>query len=189
MGGSSRCIGGLAQDGRSVRLLTPTGENHTTASPLQIGQVWALTFTPRPGVLAPHVEDVIVTQQRLVGTEPNLLRHLLQRVNPWRGSIDVLFGGVLSYTSSGNGFVCERLGVPGQSIGFWIPDRQLTLRADGKHYEYPTSRGLSYVGEPDAIAVIPAGTLVRVSLARWWKPQDADPNFEDRCYLQLSGWY
>ena len=39
------------------------------------------------------------------------------------------------------------------------------------------------------IKVIPAGTLVRVSLARWWRPEDSEPNFEERCYLQLSGWY
>lgn len=25
--------------------------------------------------------------------------------------------------------------------------------------------------------------------ARRWKPRDADPSFEERCYAQLSGWY
>lgn len=190
MGGSSRCIGSLAQSGDSVRLLTAAGENHTTASPLHIGEVWDIAYTPRPNRIAPHVEDALVTRETRVGAQPNLRQHLLTRVNPWRGSIDELFGGVLGYTGSGNGYISEALGVPDRSIGFWVPDRDLVLRADGKHYDYdPHSRGLSYVGEPEAIPRIPAGTLVRVSLARWWKPRDADPAFEERCYLQLSGWY
>jgi len=33
---------------------------------------------------------------------------------------------------------------------------------------------------------IPADTLLRVSLARWW---DNEGRHEERCYLQLSGWY
>lgn len=33
---------------------------------------------------------------------------------------------------------------------------------------------------------IPQGTVLRMSLANWWKKGDSD---EERCYLQLSGWY
>ena len=36
--------------------------------------------------------------------------------------------------------------------------------------------------------MIPAGTLVRVSLAHWWRPED-DHTGELRCYVQLSGWF
>jgi hypothetical protein len=39
----------------------------------------------------------------------------------------------------------------------------------------------------DAIAVIPDGALIRFSLARW-KAFPPGVN-EERCYLQLSGWY
>jgi hypothetical protein len=113
-------------------------------------------------------------------------------VAPWRGGIDQIFGGLVRYTGSGNGYVCERIGIPDGSTGFWIPDRDLHLRDDGKHYDYgaglPRS-GLSYVGELATIDPIPAGALLRVSLARWWKPHDAEPGFEERCYLQLSGWF
>jgi hypothetical protein len=28
---------------------------------------------------------------------------------------------------------------------------------------------------------------MRISLARWWKPDDSE--LSERCYLQLSGWY
>lgn len=192
MGGASRCIGGISHDGKSVRLLNSNGGHWDTTAPFQIGQIWDMAYTPAATPVPPHTEDVLVSQYQLAGTEPNLLAHLLTRVQPWRGGINQVFGGVLDYTSNNNGYICQRRGVPAHSTWFWIPDRDLTLRADGKHYDYPDgyfSRGLSYVGEPPALPTLQAGTLIRVSLARWWKPDDADPNFEERCYLQLSGWY
>ena len=187
-----RCIGGIVDDGRSVRLLTASGEHWPTDAPFMIGQIWEVNFQTPVNLVAPHVEDVILTRQQYVGVQPNLRGHLIKRVSPWQGGIDQLFNGFLSYTQSKNGFICERLGVPTQSTGFWIPDHDLVLRSDGKHYDYRfgyMDRGLSYVGEPAALPVLPAGALVRVSLARWWKPKDAAPDFEKRCYLQLSGWY
>jgi hypothetical protein len=107
-----------------------------------------------------------------------------------------LFGGVLGYTSNSNGYVSKSRGVPDRSTWFWFPDKDLTLRSDGTHYDYPMKmflgvtqqRGLAYVGELPPPPTIPAGTLVRVSLARWWSP-DADADFELRCYAQLSGWF
>lgn len=192
MAGTSRCIGGIAGDGTPLRLLTSEGANHTATSPFTIGQIWELSCTPRTNIVPPHVEDVLVTGQRFVGQQHNLHQHLLGRVHHWRGSIDTIFGGVLGYTANDNAYVSEPRGVPDQSTGFWIPDRDLVLRDDGRHYDYVydwTRKGLSYVGEPAPIQAIPAGTLVRVSLARWWKPDNADEALEERCYLQLSGWY
>lgn len=103
---------------------------------------------------------------------------------------------VLGFTGNHNAYVAESRGVPDRSTWFWVPDKDLTLRADG-HYDYPSTmfwgttvpHGLDYVGEPTPPAVISAGTLVRVSLARWWKPRDADPDFPERCYAQLLGWF
>ena len=192
MGGTSRCIGGIAQDGTSVRLLNNHGGHWDTTAPFQVGQIWDMTYTAVAAPTAPHTEDVLVANYRLVGTQANLRAHLLTRVQPWRGGINQVYGGVLGYTSNNNGYICQRLGVPALSTWFWIPDRDLTLRADDKHYDYPdgyVARGLSYVGEPQPIPALPAGTLIRVSLARWWKPDDAEPDFEERCYLQLSGWF
>jgi hypothetical protein len=194
MGGSSRCIGGISHDEKSVRLLTSAGGHWDTSAPFRIGQIWDIAYMPVAAAIRPHTEDVKISQYQLVGTEPNLRAHLLTRVTPWRGGIDQVFGGVLGYTGNNNGYVCRRLGVPAHSTWFWIPDRDLTLRSDGKHYDYPygygyQSRGLSYVGEPPALPTLPAGTLIRVSLARWWRPEDAEPDFEERCFLQLSGWY
>ncbi len=47
---------------------------------------------------------------------------------------------------------------------------------------------IPYVGlKENPPEIIPQGTLLRLSLAHWWTPEDADT--EERCYLQLSGWY
>lgn len=191
MGGTRRCFGGLTEDDRSVRLLTAAGGYFDTGAPFQVGEVWDMQFTPAANTVPPHVEDVLVTAWQKVSDEPNLRVHLLARVTTWQGGIDQIFGGVLGYTGSNNGYVSEDRGIPPQSTGFWSPDKDLNLRGD-KHYDcqqFWIQRGLSYVGEPAAIPVISAGTLVRVSLARWWKPDDADDDFEERCYAQLSGWY
>ena len=49
-------------------------------------------------------------------------------------------------------------------------------------------RTLTFVGFQEPIETIPAGALVRVSLAHWWRPED-DQTGELRCYVQLSGWF
>ena len=44
---------------------------------------------------------------------------------------------------------------------------------------------ISYVGSDEPLNTIEEGSLIRLSLAHWWKPEDSDD--EERCYLQLSG--
>lgn len=187
MSGASRCIGGLMQDGRSVRLMKPNGQ-WDTGSNFDIGDIWDIDVTSVGGLVHPHTEDVTVTKRVFVGQQQDMVAHLLSRIAPWRGGIDQVFGGWLGFTGSGNGYISHAKGVPNHSTWFWVPDNDLTLRDDGKHYDYPGHKGMSYVGEPKAIPVIQAGTLVRLSLARWWRPQDIE-DMEERCYLQLSGWF
>src|ERR1035437_6232818 len=177
MHGNDRCIGALAADNQSLRLLNQHGGHQSITSPFQIGQLWDLEWT-RPGALTPpHVEDVFIRTYQLVGTQQDLRGYLLGRVEPWRGGVEHLFDELLDFTSKNNGYICKRVGVPNRSTGFWLLDRDLTVQGDGKHFDYPSdfgdARSIAYVGEPPASRVIPAGTLVRVSLARWWRPRDA----------------
>lgn len=187
MSGVSRCIGGLLQDGKSVRLIKQNGQ-WDTSSQFNIGDIWDIDFTHPSTLVGPHTENIIVTKRSYVGEQKNISTHLLSRLEPWQGDIDQVFEGKLGFTGSGNGYISHGKGVPEYSTWFWVPDEDLILRDDGKHYDYPGNRGMSYVGEPAAIPIIEAGTLVRLSLARWWKPQDID-DIEERCYLQLSGWF
>ena len=47
---------------------------------------------------------------------------------------------------------------------------------------------LTFVGFQEPLEIIPAGTLLRVSLAHWWRPEDT-PEAEECRYAQLSGWF
>jgi hypothetical protein len=191
-------VGGLDLDtNRGVRLLQPNWAYQPGDTDYDIGQVWKIECEPRPGLRPPHVEDVLVHRRELVGRELGLRKLLLERVQVWRGAPNQTFEGLVRPTFHGSGYVNNIMGVPSVSTGFWQPDRPLTLteEATGPHYHYPMPHGsravrsLKYVGYAPSLPVIPAGTLVRLSLARWWRPEEASTEVEERCYLQLSGWY
>jgi hypothetical protein len=55
-------------------------------------------------------------------------------------------------------------------------------------YKEPHERIRAAAWVDTSIPIIKANTLIPVSLAKWWHPKE-NPNIEDRCYLQLSGWY
>jgi ATP-dependent DNA helicase RecQ len=100
---------------------------------------------------------------------------------------------LLQASPSGGLFVAQSTGVPGRSTMFWAPDQPLRLDSEGKRirYRYPTDDGgqtLTFVGFQEPIEIIPAETLLRVSVAHWWRPRDK-PADELRCYVQLSGWF
>ncbi len=188
------CVGGLGLDGgENLRLLQPNAYNQPLDTPFDIGEIWEIQGRRRDDCIPPHVEDFLVTGMDLLGREPNLARFLAPRVRPWRGGAKVLFGGAIRFTSNHSGYICRQAQIPPCSTGFWIPDRKLTLdpRSEKATYHYARHHWicrLPYVGTDPAQDRIPAGTLLRVSLARWWRPEDA-PEMEERCYLQLSGWY
>jgi ATP-dependent DNA helicase RecQ len=189
MGGGRSCIGAISESGKNLRLLS----QHCgyQASPFQIGQVWDVTID-ECDIKPPHIEDVAVLGQALVGVEADLSAFILAHVRPWKGGIQDLFEGFIRFTGTGSGYVAEHSGLPATATGFWLPNSELILERvpRGELYGPPKDyRHLKYVGFERTIPNIPADTLVRVSLAKWWKPQDADASFEERCYAQLSGWY
>lgn len=195
--GNAICVGGLATTSehsvRSVRLLKPGGLNQPPETPYEIGEVWDLDYCDSPDIVPPHIEDVIVRERARVGRIRDLRSWLMKVVQPWEGWPDKLYDGLVHATSSGSGYVSRRTGVPMMSTGFWTPDRALTRSTenDRTRYRYPSEVGvrcLTYVGVAESIERIPSRTLLRVSLARWWRPDDA-PDMEERCYLQLSGWF
>ena len=104
-----------------------------------------------------------------------------------------IFDGVIRFTWNRSGYISLQNPLPRCSTGFWVPDRPLALVQSGNKASYHYERAdlilrVSYVGTVPAVDNIPAGTLVRVSLARWWRPEDV-PDLEERCYVQLSCWY
>lgn len=199
MGSAAACVGGLTRDtNKSIRLLRPSGSNQPINTNFDVGQVWELDFHQPSEITPPHVEDVIVTRERYIGLQSNLRTVLMQRVQPWQGGPKELFDGLLVFDNKSS-YISRARGIPKCSTGYWLPDDQLTLSyRDNKPYyqikhviavgnsHYGVTLWISYVGFADPIQQIPAGALVRVSLARWWTSSGAS---EERCYLQLSGWY
>jgi len=191
---SAACVGGVLANGKFVRLLNSDGYNQDSDTELKIGDVWTIEFEERNEKKPPHIEDVLVSSMTFkfsFDSISKMITYLKEKlkVKIWRGSTEVLFDGKIQWTNGGSGYISETGGIPENSVGFWIPDQDL-LRKDYNEkvrYSYPIRwRNISYVGYQDPVDKIPANSLVRVSLARWWSPNEED---EERCYLQLSGWY
>jgi ATP-dependent DNA helicase RecQ len=193
-------IGGLTREqNRSVRVLPPEGQSHPADTRLDVGQVWEFEFHDAPDVKPPHVEDIIVSSGKRAGFVSNMREVLLEHIQPWEGGPEQLYDGLLTIVN-GKAYISEQNELPPASTGFWLPDRPLTLNFQSnppKPYyslvlgEATTKSAVEFlnipfVGFAEPIKQIPAGTLVRVSLARWF---DQNGRTERRCYLQLSGWY
>lgn len=192
--GQGACVGGLTIDGRNVRLLQPGPyAPQPKESPYQVGDVWELELGEAQEIEPPHVEDVVVLSGRKLYTADLLPQRIGKLAQPWQGSLHNLFPGYLQTVPGGSSYISQRTGLPPMSVGFWLADQPLQrqLEEEKTRYAYHDADGhiyfLKYVGTSPSIPEIPAGTLLRVSLARWWKPV-YDQNGEYRCYLQLSGW-
>lgn len=190
------CVGAISFAGESLRLISIAPERD--ASPgmeYNIGDTWEIKVEQpnesrrRP---LPHTEDVIVLHKRPLPPLDDPIAFIYKHSPPYMGPPDGLFDGLLQRTASDALYIAERTGVPSYSTTFWVADRPLVKESSPKRirYRYTTSGWsgtLTFVGFQDAEDVIPAGSLIRVSLAHWWRPEDSTD--ELRCYAQLSGWY
>ena len=191
--GKAACVGGLIlSNNRFVRLLNPGNWDQYGDTNFTIGDIWDISFTDRNDVELPHVEDIIIQSKRFIRKVENITNFITNNgVLIYQGSPNIIFNGLLGWTGSGSGYIGNKENLPDNSVVFWISDKDLKLQE--KHYYYPSENKFSqdkrfpYVGFENAIDIIPTGTIMRISLARWWKPEDSD--IEERCYLQLSGWY
>ncbi|HGS4803841.1 TPA: hypothetical protein ACMDP0_000493 [Vibrio parahaemolyticus] len=186
------CVGGYdISDGKYIRLLTSNGSNQGYNTQFEVGELWRLSYTHRQNVIPPHVEDVLVAKQTYIKTITDLSDYIQRRVTPYGGCITGLFDNKLGFTNNGGPYINRANGLPTNSVGFWlIPEELHLVRTDNGRIRYKVKNKnyeMPYVGLQTAVDSIPAGTLVRVSLARWWTPEPGE--CEERCYVQLSGWY
>lgn len=192
MYGAKVCVGALSDEGEYLRLMNRACESDRAVTvPYRIGEWWEIDCHACGVQRPPHVEDVSVLNAEKIGVQEDLGEYLMNNTAPWEGAMDVLFDGKIQFTRNGGGYISSA-DIPDRATGFWIPSEPLHLETDERDkrgYYDSFNRHLPYVGTGEEVEVIEAGTLVRVSLARWWRPADADPTFEERCYAQLSGWY
>lgn len=204
---SGICVGGLiASSNRNVRLIPEDRQGQRNCSKdtkFEIGQIWDVDFYDSTNIDPPHMEDIIVTNASYIGNVASPQRTLIQRIHPWKGSVDILFDKNLTISlSSGKCYISRDGPLPTCSTGYWLPDKQLVLqyqvnrkgirkpyyvttyvyKRGGQIYEKDIS--IPFVGCSSPASRISPGTLVRVSLARWLLSGN-----EERCYLQISGWY
>jgi len=194
---SGACISGLARSSnRGIRLIPKDRLNQSTGTDFDVGQIWDIEFQEAVEVDPPHVEDVVVINKQYVGRVASLRETLMKRIQPWRGGPECLFDNMITVGQK-NCYVSRSAPIPNCSTGYWLPDRQLILNQENGKSRYlieykdkagnsntPRTLSVPFVGFASPIEKIPPETLVRVSLARWFAPSS-----EDRCYLQISGWY
>lgn len=190
------CIGGFDLDNnRNIRLLTSAGYQQPDTCELDVGQMIKATFTSARETTPPHTEDVRLMSYELLVDRVEVAQ-FLDNFPVVSGSMADTFDGCLSREGSGSLSIREGA-IPQHSVCFWKTDQPLFLDEGyrdryGKikytygRYEHRVS--VPFVGFQEALGVIPRGTLVRLSLARWWKPSDA-AYADRRCQLQISGWY
>lgn len=191
--GHGFCLGAISETGQSLRLLFPDSTTGKwTSVDYDVGEIWDVETTPTPNPLPPHIEDCLVVGAKRLGRSERLLQTILRRMPPATGGLDSLFTGMLRSTPAGALYIPEGTRQPPLSAHFWRPDRPLKLATSGKRirYLYPAPDGektFAFVGFQEPLPEIPAGALLRVSLAPWWRPREC-PDEELRCYAQICGW-
>ena len=140
--------------------------------------------------MAPHVEDIRVIGAKMLRTISldQVKAFVLENIGAPIVHPKDLFYGRLQSKRSETKRITPDGGIPLKSTGFWRLDRDLILRqVDNKarficidHSRRRTIIDLPFVGEQTLEEVIPAGTLLRLSLSRW---------FNEGFWLQLSGWF
>ena len=188
------CVGGITFEGRYVRLLDENGNNQPVNTDFSPKQVWNIEFKEPANTTAPHIEDIIVLNKQQKETLNNkiLIKDFLleKEITIWRGNPNELFDRLIRFTPNGSGYI-DKNGIPKHSVGFWICDKDLKKQIEfSKAYFYYSNpnniRKIKYKGFEEPVDIIPTGTLIRVSLARW---KSFNENEEPKCWLQLSGWY
>ena len=195
--GKGACIGAITEKGESVRLVLFNADPHDGANrEYEVGDIWEITGKPETSLIPPHNENFVVHKKSRLHTTENtkdLVSAIELLMPPKTGHPRVLYEGLLKTTGSGSLYVPSGDDVPPYSTTFWRTDKPLTRDTEAKRirYHYPTENGgctLTFVGFQEPLATIPAGTLLRVSLAHRWRPKD-QPNVEERHYAQISGWF
>lgn len=185
------CCGGIdLATGEFIRLHDHYGRNLTSDAPFQVGQIYNMeyrkAFNARP---IPHSEDKEIMPSFELSnqlTTDDFIKEIDRLVTVPCGGLDAIFDGKLRRSAYSTYISPED--VPHNSVCFWRPNAPLikSVFLSKTRYWFDGCNAISFVGFQEPVDFIPAGTLLRMSLANWWSPDDIT---EKRCYLQLSGWF
>jgi hypothetical protein len=155
--------------------------------------VWDLTYRDRADIEPPHVEDVIVSHGRRLDAVDDMRVEILRMSS--RGAP----GSTPSSTADSRRPERARRSSAASRLSpaeHGILDQLVSAGEIAASGTWATVLGspegealtsVKYVGMESQIDVIPTGSLIRFSLARWavFPPGVGD----ERCYLQVSGWF
>lgn len=184
------CCGGInLATGELIRLHDQYGRNLVLEAPFQVGQVYEMDYRKAlHGRPLPHVEDSeVMPNYSLLRemTTQEFISKIDKLIDVPQGGFESIFEGKLCHSSYAT-YISPNA-IPNHSVCFWRPSEPLIKSVFlGKTRYWYNGKPISFVGFQEPLNIIPAGTLLRMSLANWWSPDEIT---EKRCYLQLSGWY
>lgn len=186
------CVGAINEDNSElIRLHNEKGGNLNGNAPYEIGDRWEVQVEDAWNARSkPHVEDKQTTPLRKLNNVG--VSGIVCYINKHNfgdrltiGSLQETFQGCLKF--EGNKNFINRNAIPSFSTQFWVADDDLIhVESFEKHYYLYKNLRIKFVGLQTIRDRIPKGTIIRLSLANWW---NGDGSGEDRCYLQISGWY
>src|SRR5439155_8133387 len=98
--GGGACVGGITEDGRSVRLIAnDAGTNERAGLEYEVGEVWEIDSVADPEIIRPHVENMIVLQARWLRRSERVMETIHRFMPPVVGGPDKLFYGVAQATT------------------------------------------------------------------------------------------
>lgn len=192
---SGASISAITERGDGIRLVRFNNASHYEVNrEYQVGDVWEISVARAPRLIRPHLEDFMVYKRLWLAPAKNLIGSIERLMQPRKGHPCVLYNGLLKSTRRDSGalYIAAKSGVPSYSTTFWRPDQPLARAIEGARvrFYYPSCNGgytFRFVGVQKPLEIIPAESLLCVSLANWWRQKNR-PGEELRCYAQLSGW-
>lgn len=192
--GQNICVGAVdADSGELLRLIPRDGAEYHSWQDFKasVGELINVSGTMAKSPEPPHVEDYLVSRWEPTGKAVmNLRAWILSKCAVWKGDRSKLFNGRLRFTSRGKGHVDRGSPLPSNSVGFWeIPSSLSLLPGEKKRFAMtiPLPVSAPFVGLESPMPTIPKGSIVRLSLSRWWAPDDG--GMPEACWLQVSGYY
>ncbi len=192
------CVGAAeGGSGKLIRLIPEDGQRFHSWQEFdaEVGAIVQIVGNQSVVTEPPHVEDYVVKKWRQLDDVEDLVAWVEQKCDICEGGPGELFDGYLQSTAAGSRYITREAGIPTHSVEFWRLPYDLVLhtwRNDDKpdsHTYQSVGSGVfkvKYVGTEEPVKKLAAGTIVRVSLARWHQFPNDDV---EKCWLQLSGWY
>lgn len=188
------CVGGILENGTSVRLLSGPSLNQPIETNISVGDYYIINYENGNKFKLPHSEDVLVNDHYYQNSCVDMydeLQLLLSsgKVKAQKCFLRDIFDSNITWGFGGSGFLGSKGSIPNYSTCFWLSNETLyKINVNGNCYYQSSDKKIKikHVGYQCETDEINIGSIVRFSLARWWSKDNTE---DKRCYLQLSGWF